>query len=719
PVWRADWVRGRQQSRTQEAFEKKEDDKPPTKGQLRNYRASLVSSSRHELAAGLNKEVFGLDYLTEAMEADLSAFLDAPRLEKPMFATIAGFPGNAKTALVMMAGKLLGLPVIKMNLQEYAANSQAAADRFGEDLFNKIQKALQTSESKKYILLIEEMDKAYEINPADGKPVERPVMAYIKDLLNEGQRTITVTHPFAGKEYRDLDIRGGMTYITMNFGVEIFNNIYADPRMTTVDDMIGNWRKLVQSTEATRKMLMKLFKPETVNRLLAKRFYIARPPREPDYRKIIERELQAVQEQLFFDPASKKNLAGIRVTATDAYLEQFMMKEAVIPSEGGRQAAVTSHDSFKADILKAIKGIPANSALDGSPIEIILDYNPRSSDQPDAEIVAYAQLDSEGLDAEEVSATKTEISRYSPKLRFPSIEAFGDMTMKRIYVSGHEFGHAMGFVLMGNRFEYMIGVQPMPGAEGLVKPRHVNSMNSSYLIADLAGTMASRAMERIMMAEDPTAPESAVHTSQGASSDIKQSTEALWSLIYQLGLDPSGGVIDRKGLGGCKNDDHDTRRVFFCELPNDKVEQMALVLRDVEDYMVHLFLQAHPQDWYRDMIVEFAKRGSMTEAEMYELIEYPFPGENGHFVGETIQPQIGLGEGAKGLPESVKASVDHIQGETGRTASQNLDLFTKFLLDSIGKRMHEQPGNMSVEASELGGILSGAAGASCSEELGN
>ena len=659
-------------------YANKTDSKPPSKKDMRAYRRKLIYSANLGLADFLNDHVFGLEYLTEAMEKDLIAYLDAQVLNNPMFSVIAGFPGNAKTELVIKAGEKLKLPVVKMNLQEYSGDSQEDAARFGEDLFNKIQEAIQASPTGKYILLLEELDKVHELDPIKGSITNRPVMAFVKDLLNEGHRSLGVKQDWGGTQYKTLDIRGAFTYVTMNFGVEIFDNIHADPRMTTINDMIANWQKIVSTPESLRKILSSMFLPETINRLMAKRFYVARPPREEDYRKIILRELKTLNTDMFVDFNSGKNLAGIEVKLTKSYIDNYIISEAVIPSEGGRQAAQTSRGLIQDDILRAIQGVSKSKILRNDKVTITLDYKPRTKRNP-ARVFAYGQSP---------TIKRETLFINEPNLRFPSIEEFGDMSLKRILVSGHEFGHAMAFVLTGSRFEYIMGVSPIPGAEGLVKERDINTFHAGKLISDLIVGVGSRAMERIMLSSDPTSTSSMLDTSMGPGADIEFTTKKLWKLVYQWGMDPFGGVIDRMGLGGHHHDDFRSRRVFFSELPNERVEQLSRVIRDLEDLTVHLFLQAHSREWYSNKIVEVARKGSLQESEFYELINYPFPGENDYFYGEELHIDNDFILSNLKEPASVIKARKHIQGNTQRTAAQNLQLIRQFLENSLKKHLH-------------------------------
>ncbi|MCB0356272.1 MAG: hypothetical protein KDD40_04655, partial [Bdellovibrionales bacterium] len=451
--------------------------------------------------------------------------------------------------------------------------------------------------------------------------------------------------------------------------------------------MIGYWRKIIKTPDSLRSMLSTMFIPETVNRLMANRFYVTKPPDKHAYRNIIKRELNTLNQELFLNSKNEKNVAGLRIVLSKNYIDNYLLQEAVIPSEGGRQSAQTVNTILRRDMLKALREAIKNPILKNNTALITLDYVPRSKKGP-ATIKASAKLTDPKSMKVISGAKKHNLFTAEVKLRFPSVEEFGEMSLSRILVSGHEFGHAMAFVLTGNRFEYVMGVSPIPNAKGLVKSRDINTFNSGKLISDLMVAVGSRAMERVMLAENPTDPMSMLDSSQGPGGDIEMATETLWSIIYQLGMDPMGGVIDRMGLGGSHHNEVDQRRVYFSELPNERIEQLGFILRDLEDLMVHLFLQTHDKDWYIEKIIQLAAKGSMEESEFYKLIDYPFPGENNFFFGEELKLHPLIVSKTPKEPASVVEAREFIQGSSQRTAMQTLKLVRSYLQESIVKHLH-------------------------------
>ncbi|MGK4455774.1 hypothetical protein, partial [Klebsiella pneumoniae] len=78
-----------------------------------------------------------------------------------------------------------------------------------------------------------------------------------------------------------------------------------------------------------------------------------------------------------------------------------------------------------------------------------------------------------------------------------------------------------------------------------------------------------------------------------------------------------------------------------------KVNQLGLVIRDLEDYLVHQLLESHTREWYIDKITTFSKKGGMSEKQFYDLIGYKYPGENKVFIGEQLTTERHFGASLK------------------------------------------------------------------------
>src|SRR5690606_6760519 len=97
-----------------------------------------------------------------------------------------GFPGIGKSELANLTGQYSGLPIARINMQAYSGTDAETLKGFLKNLKEVVDEAKAKSPNGKFILLIEELDKVFEIDPIKGTFVDRPVMNYIKDLLNDG-----------------------------------------------------------------------------------------------------------------------------------------------------------------------------------------------------------------------------------------------------------------------------------------------------------------------------------------------------------------------------------------------------------------------------------------------------------------------------------------------------------------------------------------------------
>jgi hypothetical protein len=189
-------------------------------------------------------------------------------------------------------------------------------------------------------------------------------------------------------------------------------------------------------------------------------------------------------------------------------------------------------------------------------------------------------------------------------------------------------------------------------------------------------------MERVFLSNEPLKAGSVLSITSGASGDILQATEGLWNLMYQLGFDPNGGTMDRRGVNAAG------RYAHFSDLPAEEVEKLSKVLRQMEDYLVKDLLDAHPKDWYVEKIGKFARLGGVDEEEFYKIAGYPHPGNNVISLGERNLLQ----DSFKGMiveePKEVRVAREFKQGRMKTTAQENLDAATKFFGELVEREIH-------------------------------
>ncbi len=198
------------------------------------------------------------------------------------------------------------------------------------------------------------------------------------------------------------------------------------------------------------------------------------------------------------------------------------------------------------------------------------------------------------------------------------------------------------------------------------------------IIADLFADIGSRAMERIFQSGNPLEAESRLDITTGSSGDLQMATKHL-NFLLSFGADLDAGSIAR-----------DSERDYFQTLPDERLQKAGLVLRELEDFMVRDFLNAHNQAWFISKVRQAAKKGHLTENEFYQLIKYPFPGENAFPIGDISKLPGVFGSTIKAPPASVRNARKYRQGQTKTTASENLDRYIRFFRESVRRHFHPE-----------------------------
>lgn len=662
-------------------------DKPISIKEIREARFPKTQKSLNGMAEKLDGIVIGQKITTQFLEKEFRSFLGKadPAPKGPPFTVIAGFPGIGKSMLAEELALHLNLPTVRINMQAHSSSEADAAKEFIAELEYKVREVKAKDPNRKFILLIEELDKVSEIDPSTGRIINRPVMTYIKDLLNSGFLDVTLKTPY-GADHRFVDVRSAYGLVTMNFGIDRFG-FKADPRLTTTEDMERAWKRLNSTPADVKGLLGSLFLPETVSRIMPY-FKIMPPLMRKDYEVIIDMQVAAVIQERLIDRKTGRNRGQIAIQLTDEY-KRYLYSETVIPSEGPRNTVTVTKNRILTDLEAALKAIPKSSPLATKPITIVLDF------VPDLSSVVASMLPQDN----QTQVPAQQILQRRVELTFPPIEARGLMSETRLLVALHEFGHAFAAIRNGARFEYAAAVSPQQGTGGYVKFKAGSDIpTAKRLLAQLYSTLASRAMERVFMGKDPKEARSSFAITNGSSNDNLQATQSLFNLIYEFGLDPFGGVIERMGIQGM------SRYANFADLPPETVEKLGLLMRDLENYLVDDFLRAHPKDWYVEKIAEFARVGGLTEKEFYDLIKYPHPGDNSLHMGETTR----LGETFKGkvqlLTKEAAEAKSFPQGDTQTTAEQNLQRGTEYFLKAVMKRLHPGQRKKAVSIASPRGI---------------
>ncbi|MGB0454030.1 MAG: AAA family ATPase [Bacteriovoracaceae bacterium] len=583
-----------------------------TKKSIREARFPKKAIVASNIANKVNESIVGQENLTADIEKGFQSFLSRPteRLDRPSFSVLAGFPGIGKTRIAELFAEHADLKIIKINLQEYAGSTEDAVFKFLSDLEHKMG---QIEAGEKFVLLIEEIDKIPEIDEK-GAMQDRPILGIIKELLNSGRVKRKIISGSYSNDFH-IDVRRAFTMLTMNFRHDLFG-FEADPRLTSISDVMNAWRSISGTLNDRKKILSSLFLPDTISRII-NQTHIVKPLSEPEYSKVIDITVDGVVVKKFINPETGVNNTQIDINLDRSY-KDYLFSESVIPSEGARNTVISVETILGEDIEQAINSIPRSSDLAAVPVEFKFEFREKSKTKGDRVVLKAREKGSKGR--------YQVLLEKEVMLKFPSPKFFGRMPEKRIHTSLHEFGHAFAAVRLGTRFTHVVVIPPSTGTGGYVKFMPTDS-HARTMISRLHATLAARAMEKIFFAPDPLAPDSSLYITSGPSSDIKQATSTLHTMMQSLGFDPRGGVADKH---------YAPTRPFFDNLSQADADKYAMVLQDIENHMIKDFLEAHSKEWYIKKITNLAQNGIMNEQEFYELIEYVYPGEKAqNFSGAT------------------------------------------------------------------------------------
>jgi ATP-dependent Clp protease ATP-binding subunit ClpA len=639
-------------------------EKPLSKKQIRENRFPKNLDLTKDLNKKLNEQIFGQEEFTKMITQEMNNYLaKTENVEKtPSGVVLAGFPGIGKSELMNLTGKYLDLPIVRINLQQFSSNDNDSTNSFVSTLQAKIGEL----EGKKYILLLEELDKVFEVNPQTGAIVNRPVMALIKDLLNDGKIDYSSATSNGGSNEMTVDVRNAFVAVTMNFAVDRFH-FEADPRLTTIEDVVSAWRRLSTRLSDLKALMGSMFLPETVNRLLA-RIHIMKPLEKRDYETLIEKQVSNLIKNRFHDKEGK-DIGQIELQLTPAYRE-YLYSECVIPSEGARHTLNAVKSILNDDIELLTKKIPRNPKFSGERLIYTLDY---ASDTQEVKGTIAVKENSK--------VVAENVYQRAVSLLFPPLNAKGKMSKDRIITSIHEFGHAFVSLRLGQRFEYTTVVAPKAGVGGYVKYKGAEQ-TALALINSIYSSVASRAMERIILSSDASDSNSVLDITSGASNDIYQATESLFNAIHQYGFDPDGTTMERKGVyqGGVYAN--------FSELSADEVNKLGQILREMENKIVDDLLKAHPSDWYLKKITEFARAGGLNEKEFYEMVGYAYPGDNSKSLSEKSRlHELFKGDIEEENPSVLKAKTERNSSDNKTTVERAQD-YKQFFSESVRRNLH-------------------------------
>ena len=548
----------------------------------------------------------GQEQFAKHISGEMASYMSASinSLREPKASIYSGFPGIGKTSGVEIVAKTLGIPIARVNLRAFSSSSEEASVLFLDSLVEAVEQAkAEAGPSGKYILLLEEVDKLFEID-FHGNPIDRPVLTIFNDLLDTGRSEITKKAQWS-TEKRGVDVRGAYLIGTMNFNSNLFD-FQADPRLTSVQEMINSWREISSSKATLREILSKIFRAETISRILSK-IIVVKPPEEKDYYQIIRDQVE-IYTQERFKGVDGEEIGKVKLILTESYVD-FLYRENVIPSEGPRYTVDSVKKTLGLDVEYALREL--KGSLRSEPIGLTLEYSLEDS-------IVVSKIESLG---DRQGLKQVEYKRQA-ELSFPPVKAYGNISRERFETTVHEFGHAYAATFLGLRIERVVVVSPMSGVGGFVSLKDFEkSTNVNEVIAKIYFGLGSRAMERVIFGVNAQSPTSLFGIGLGSGQDLLSATEEIVGLFHSLGLNPYGPAISRQGGAVNRSD----KKVDFEEISEKETERLGRVLQEVEDFMVRDLLTSHSKEWYLEKIEILAEQGEMEEREFYELLDLKAP----------------------------------------------------------------------------------------------
>ncbi len=612
-----------------------------TRTQIKYARQPYDLQLASKLEKFLNQNVYGQEFYTAPLSKQISKYmgLKSGSITRPNYEIMIGFPGIGKSEISNYTTKFLDIPEVKVELSKYNGNDNKTLESFFRDVNSKITKALKDNPTGKYIISFDEFDKLFEIAP-NGELKDRAVLPVLKELLDTGKSSITVADAWGGDTTLKLNINDAFTFVTMNFNVALFK-FEADPRLTTIDDTFQAYKQLIQ-LKNLKEVLSRMFRPETVNRMLDS-LTVLKPLDEEAYEKIIRKQMVSALKERFYVKGQDHGFIDARFT--DSFF-QLIKNETIVPSEGGRFTFNSSKKLILNTIEKAMIEIPRKYLT--QPLVIEFDYEPKK------------QMISADAHVKNSAQKKFSLFNQNIKLRFPDVKIHGAIPEDRLMVAAHEFGHALVSVLLGLEVERVSAYDLDNGFVKFANQEDILSIKSE--IYHLYATVASRSMERVIFSGRALERASVLDITLGSGGDIENLTKSLFSRLMRSGLDPNGGPFDYH-MG--KDTDHIYYNVQA--LPFEKVEKMSHLLAAMEDKMVKDLTDSFSMEWMKEKIIEIARLGDLKGEEFYRLIDLPMIHETQNeasFIASAFQDVVEVRSPSKPIGASTQKISFDLKGRS-------------------------------------------------------
>lgn len=639
----------------------------------------------------IGEKVFGQEELIADLMEDVTRYLrqQGGAEREPITRILAGFTGVGKSRVLEVLADALGIPFKSVNLQAFTSQNEDAAKNLLDTLESEVRKlrsAAQAAGHGKFILVVEEMDKAPE-RDISGMELDRPVLTIIKDILDKGRAEMSIKGDFGMSVSREIDVRDGLIFGTMNFPRANFD-ITADPRITTIADMMGIYYELKRSHAGLFSLLRKSFLDDTVGRYLTKMLVVP-PPTAEAYEKIILEQVDKIKREAFRD-ASGKNILQIELSLEPGYL-RYLFAETVIPALGGRYTAENSRKLIMRDINNVIDGI-RQGKLHSAPLSISLDFEPR-----ERSVIGKIKAQSP------IAEVRSEVVSHQVNLRFPDLTSYDGKVGKNIMLTSvRKLGQALTAARLGLRIQTISVHSPQPGVDGFVKLQTRGHEAGRFYLARIFHLLGGRAMDRVINSSTPLEARSVIDTHAfDGQSDIKAATKALFTFGYKQGFIPELGNFDRQGgkVEKC------CKYIDVIDLQADEIEKLTRVLTAMEQFLVEDLVRGeNPRIPYTEFAKEIALRGSLGERSFYEMIQKTPPFPDASFLGRSskVESQFADVIYPTEHAETRKARIGNIFSMTGETAEQRMDryveAFAKITASVYGSPENAKPLEVSTRA---------------------
>ncbi len=572
------------------------------------------------IETAINEELFGHETgLAPVIAQHFAAYLNNPiyntqRDPRQHSHVYMGISGIGKTEAILAATRAAELPIVQIKLQKYAQDAQS----FAADLSKQVSIARATSPDGKFVVLLEELDKLHEIDPGTGYPLT-PVsetVGMVKELLEN--KSVVVADHLTGSS-RVISVENVLLLLTMNFSGNLFS-FQPDPRITTFRNIETVFSDVLNREVPLRHILGRIFLPDTINRM-AGRIHVVRPPDLTAHRNILVAARNSVCESRLGGPGytPQDNYTWIILALSPSYLE-YLEREAIVPSEGGRRTFQTATKLITRDLDAALSMIRRSRPEGHSPLKIVLQFR-KNTNQVFSTLRTLSKLEG-GADG----AIRL-LHKQTVEVQFPPLSTTGKLDALRINVSVHEFGHALLAVMHGGRFESIVVESLSANVAGFVKAESPTVLSGKGLVARLVGAMGARVMERILLSGDGQAASPSASGVAGVA-DMQTATALLEAYLFELGLSEHGGAGSRSGSrASFEANPHSL--VQFGNLSPEEGRALQFVLRDLEEYLVKLVQENFKVSWLVEKVEYLARAGVLDEEAFYELIERAYPGAGG------------------------------------------------------------------------------------------